>query len=382
MRIVQLTTDNREQQNDYANPLPRFGTAPEALLEGFSEMDSIEVHVVSCVRKRVAIPPPLYGKIHYHAVEVPKIGWMSSAYLGCIRGVRNIIKDINPDIVHGQGTERDCAMTAVYSGKPNVLTIHGNMAELNRLGETFQSARLYGHLASLLESHALNKTYGTLCNSAYTESLVEKRCGRTWLVPNAIRKEFFRPSSSASKSDVPTLINIGLISPRKRQLELLIACKNLWSRGLKFKIMFIGGLSKESSYGKMFYDELHKSDVKKYASHEGFLNLDELISTMDRSHAMIHCPSEEAFGLVVAEALARNLKFFGTDVGGIRDITESIDSAELYPSIDSLINGVGEWLSSGHQSPFELIPTIKSKYHPLIVAQSHVRIYQELINHQ
>jgi hypothetical protein len=43
------------------------------------------------------------------------------------------LKDIQPDIVHGQGTERDCAIRAVFSGYPNVIPIHGNMAELARL---------------------------------------------------------------------------------------------------------------------------------------------------------------------------------------------------------------------------------------------------------
>ena len=52
---------------------------------------------------------------------------MRTGYQGCIRAVRKKLQEIRPDIVHGQGTERDCAISAVFSGFPNVITIHGNM---------------------------------------------------------------------------------------------------------------------------------------------------------------------------------------------------------------------------------------------------------------
>ena len=52
---------------------------------------------------------------------------------------------------------------------------------------------------------------------------------------------------------------------------------------------------------------------------------------------------EEAFGLVVAEALARNLKFFGTRVGGLPEITDGVEGAELFALNDeqSLVSAIG-----------------------------------------
>ena len=62
------------------------------------------------------------------------------------------MKEIQPDIVHGQGTERDCALAAVLSGYPNVLTIHGNMRVHASRSET---RSLYYSMAARLETFAL-----------------------------------------------------------------------------------------------------------------------------------------------------------------------------------------------------------------------------------
>src|SRR5581483_1238510 len=127
MRIAFLTTDSREHFKDYANPAPYFGSAPEALLQGFARLPDLEVHVVCCVRAPVKSPEKIAPNIFYHALLVPKSGWMTTAYQGCVRAVRPVLRALRPDLVHGQGTERDCAIEAVMSGFPNVLTIHGNM---------------------------------------------------------------------------------------------------------------------------------------------------------------------------------------------------------------------------------------------------------------
>src|SRR5205823_2446630 len=136
MRIAILTTDSREHFKDYGNPVPYFGTAPAALLQGFAQLPGVEVHVLSCVRARLKSPEKLAPNIFYHDLFVPKAGWMSTFYQGTIRAVRRKLREIRPDLVHGQGTERDNAMDAVFSGYPNVLTIHGNMrliARVNRV---------------------------------------------------------------------------------------------------------------------------------------------------------------------------------------------------------------------------------------------------------
>ncbi|MFM7183116.1 MAG: glycosyltransferase family 4 protein, partial [Verrucomicrobiales bacterium] len=310
MRIVQITTDSREHYRTYDSGEPAFGAAPEALLEGFAGLPGVEVHVVSCLRQDVLSPPKLAENINFHALRVGRRGWISTAYAGCILKSRRLIAGIRPDLVHGQGTEKDCAMCAVHSGFPNVVTIHGNMRELHRLG--LHGHKVFGQLASIFEGYALARSRGVFCNSAYTEALVASRARNTWRVPNPIRSGFFKPSGPVPDGDgVPLLLNVGLVTPRKRQLEILRGLRSLASEGHSFKIIFAGGLSENTEYGRQFAMELRSAEKENIAEYAGFLETEQLVATMDRCRGFIHFPSEEAFGLVVAEAMARGLKFFG-----------------------------------------------------------------------
>src|SRR5882672_2833439 len=136
MRIGLLTTDNRELFRDYSRSVPLFGTAVEALLQGFEYIPEAEVHIVSCARQRIDSPEKLAPNTFFHSLCVPRLGWMRTAFQGCIRAARKRLQEIRPDIVHGQGTEGDCALSAVFSGFPNVLTIHGNMRLIAKVNKS------------------------------------------------------------------------------------------------------------------------------------------------------------------------------------------------------------------------------------------------------
>src|SRR5690349_7417079 len=110
MKVALITTDDRWLRGDWENPQPRFGMAPEALLSGFAALPKeFEVHVISCTRGRVKSPEKLAENIWFHSLVVPKLGWMTTGYQGCIRAVRRKLRQIQPDLVHGQGTELDSA---------------------------------------------------------------------------------------------------------------------------------------------------------------------------------------------------------------------------------------------------------------------------------
>jgi glycosyltransferase involved in cell wall biosynthesis len=269
-------------------------------------------------------------------------------------------------------------MEAAYSGFPNVITIHGNMKELHRLG--FHGAGLYGYLAAKLESHVFRKTRGVFCNSAYTEGLVAPRAKRTWRVPNPIRQPFFGPLAPARPTpEKPRIVNVGLVGPRKRQLELLKMAADLHAEGHVFELVFAGGIGTASEYDRAFAKALNSAEQAGYARFVGFLDIDSLIQLLDGAEGFVHFPVEEAFGLVVAEALARGLKFFGADLGGIRDIAEGVPGAELHTSIPGLQAAIIDWLGQGAPVFPVAAEKMKKLYSPEVVARRHVEIYRKVL---
>lgn len=378
MKVAILTTDSREYYRDYDAVVPYFGAAPEALLQGLTGMPGLEVHVISCAQKPMKSAEKLAENIWFHGLYVPKTGWMRTSYQGCIRAVRRKLKVIQPDIVHGQGTERDCAVCAVFSRFPNVLTIHGNMGELARLFKAPLGS--FAWLAAQLENITLKRTRGVFCNSEYTEGLVKPRAPKTWRVPNPIRAPFYGPPKGQPSAEKCVLLNVGVISERKRQLELLAQARRWHEQGLKIELQFIGHVEPKNAYAAKFLEEIR--GAQDYASYLGLKSVEDLIACFDAAHGLVHFPSEEAFGLVVAEAMAREVKFFGARLGGMLDICSGVPDAELYGADDwgGLSEGIERWIRNGYPRSVGAAAVVKARYHPEVIARRHVEIYREVLS--
>jgi glycosyltransferase involved in cell wall biosynthesis len=387
IRVALLTTDSREHFKDYANPGPYFGTAPEALIEGFKMLPGkIEVHVISCLQQQpISSPSKLAENIRYHCLVVPKMGWMRTGYQGCIRAVRRRLREIQPCIVHGQGTERDCGISAALSGFPSVITVHGVMSAIHALSG---SRRLdYYWIASRLESFALRQTSSVITISPYVNKLVKPLTAKTWFVPNALQLFFLEiPPSQHLPNAMPTLVNVGVVSPRKRQLELLERLSFLREKA-GFNFTFIGKLSPGSTYSERFRHLLESVNNRFGGfAHQEFLSQNEFLNFYDSSDAMVHFSNEESFGLTFAEALARNLPLFASDVGAIRQIAEGIPLCRIFAPDDfsSLMQSLEDWINNDKwKEPRPPTPNqlIAARYHPRVIAEQHLEVYQEINPH-
>lgn len=379
MRVAILTSDGREVMGWQDRVMPSLGTAPEALLQGFAGMKDLEVHVISCTQQPMKSAEKLAENIFYHGVVVPRIGWMKTFYLGCIRAVRKKLREIKPDIVHGQGTELDCAISAVFSGFPNVVTIHGNMVQMARMAGG--RARFFLRISARLENIALSRTRGVFCNSAFTEALVKPRTPKVWFVPNPVRKKFFELSISNHHRRPQVLLNVGSISAHKRQVELVELAERLHRQGVKCRFEFAGKISANDPYGVAFLKRIELAKERGYAAYRGFMERDDLIEAYDSVSGLVHVAAAESFGLVVAEGLSRNLKFFGSRVGGVPDIAENVDGAELFPENDwvGLGQAIGSWVKKGCPQPRNAAAAMRARYHPERIARRHLEVYEEVL---
>ena len=202
LRVGVLTTDNREHWRKYVLPDPIFGPAIEALFEGFAFFpQEIEVHIISVTQKSLASPDRLGPNLWYHSLVVPKWGWLRGGYTGCLMAARSKARALHLDLVHGQGTERDCALEAVFSGLPNILTLHGNMRAVARVlhGKPFTYHWFHGHLEAL----AIRRAGIVFCNSSYTERQVFPLNPHLFRMPNPVRSVLFEPPHSPSLTEMP-----------------------------------------------------------------------------------------------------------------------------------------------------------------------------------
>ena len=378
MIIVQLTTDNREPFREYHKTTPWFGTAPEALLQGFAEMPGVAVHVVTCTQRPMAASPEkLAGNIWFHSLLVPKLGWMRTGYQGCIRAVRKKVRELQPDIVHGQGTERDCALSAIFSGRPNVTTIHGNMrliAQVNRVRPF-----TYGWLAAKLEALTIPRTAGVVCITSYTERAVADLARRTWVLPNAVDGGFFDVTPEPSAE--PVLLVVGQIMYRKNVNAFIRALDPLAARW-KFSVVFLGSFAKDDPYGQEFQQLLA---TRPWCRFGGFASREQLKQHLHDATLLVLPTLEDNCPMCVLEAMAASVPVVAARVGGVPDLIEDhVTGLFCDPaSADSMCGAVERVLAdAGLRARLRDAAKARARerFHPAVIARRHLEIYREVLH--
>jgi glycosyltransferase involved in cell wall biosynthesis len=379
MKIAILTTDTREHFRDYDNPASYFGTAPEALLQGFAQLPEVEVHVISCAQQpMVSSPGKIAGNIFFHSLHVPKIGWMRTLYQGCVRATKKKLREIRPDIVHGQGTERDCALSAVFSGFPNVLTIHGNM----RLVAKVERVRPFSFWwnAARLEAFTIPRSQGVVCITHYTREAVANLAKKTWVVPNAVDASFFDVQPEINPAQPPIILCVGVVCVRKNQNEFIRALDPLAAKR-KFQVVFLGGASQKDSYCREFFQLVA---ARSWCSHFDFVGREKLKSHL-RETTLLALPSlEDNCPMTVLEAMAANVPVVAAKVGGVPDLIEDGKTGLFCDpqNAASMAGAVEKLLAQPEFSralAAEAKTRAKERFHPLVVARRHLEIYREVL---
>ena len=375
-----LVVDDRE------NPLvgaPSLGAAPTALLEGFAQLghEQIEVHVVSCGKQRGVIASKLAPNIWYHPLFVPSWAFLRTLHLGPALAVRRLLREkIQPAIVHSQGIEWWCGLTGALSGFPSVLTIHGNIRAI--LANSILKPRAFWKLQALLGDFAIRRHSGVVCISEHVRRNITPRARKTWLIPNALRKRFLEGSGCVKKRrELPYLLVVGTITENKRPLELLDIFTSLHMAGYRFEVRFIGRLGSGDVYSNAFHSKLVAARRLGFVDHFDHFDEQALIRHFDAADALVHFPREEAFGLVVAEGLSRNLKLFASSIGGIVDIARGVPSVELFGGSDfiGLRSSIAKWLDSGSSRAISSAELMRQRYAPIRVAEQTLGVYRELV---
>jgi glycosyltransferase involved in cell wall biosynthesis len=286
-----------------------------------------------------------------------------------------LIRTLDPDIVHGQGTERDCAMSAVHSGYRNILTLHGNMRVHAARKE--QRGSIYYRMAALLEAYCLKRTDGVVAISNYTNDLVKPLAKKTWLLPNAVDQRYFDIEATASAT--PRILFVGAMNERKNPIGLIKACEPFLRSG-QCTIAFAGETNEQSDYGREFQ---HLLDTIPGTELLGFLDRDALGREFQRTSLLVLPTFEDNCPMVVLEAMAAGLPVAASRVGGVPDLINHEKDGVLFDPhhpvemgacLEQLIQEPDTLNRLGQQARI----TARERFHPRHIAAEHLKIYRDL----
>jgi glycosyltransferase involved in cell wall biosynthesis len=322
-------------------------------------------------------PEKLADNIWFHSLLVPKIGWLRTGYQGCIRANRRFLHQLQPDLVHGQGTERECAISAVFSRFPNVITIHGNMRLISEV--TSAPPFSFQWLAARLEKLTIPRSDGVVCITRYTQNAVRNLARRTWVVPNAVDQSFFNIQGAPEPG--PVILCVGNITWRKNQIAFIRALDSLVEQ-MPIKLVFLGHASPDDAYGAEFFDLIKSRD---WTEHVGFVDRDALKRRLASAQLLAMPSMEENCPMVVLEAMAAGVPIVAARVGGVPDlIQENVNGILCDPNnAESMRNAVARALENPERGQ-TMAETAKrqalERFHPRAIALRHMEIYRELLS--
>lgn len=289
--------------------------------------------------------------------------------------VRKILAAIRPNLVHAQGAERDCAVTALGFRGPKLLTLHGNIRRVAKLLKAPPFS--YWWLQAQLENWVIPKFSGVICLSYHAKAQVVRKAQKTWVLPNAVDTSFF---DIQRKPVAPVnVLCIATISPLKNQLGLIRALETC-SFKYPFELHFFGSLDPTSNYGSAFLQAISRKPSFFYG---GLLDRPSLKRELSKTYALILPTFEENCPMVVLEAQAAGVPVIASNVGGVPDlIQDGITGILTDPAQpETMPRALKRLLENPHLSERlaqEGRKQALARFHPRVIAAKHLDIYREL----
>jgi glycosyltransferase involved in cell wall biosynthesis len=381
IRVCLLVVDDRfERERDQ----PFFGTAPTALFQGFAALGKgeVEVHVISCVKTRLPAPQQLAENIFYHQAVLPHWSYLRAGHAGPLFAVRRILRALQPDIVHAQGTERWCAVSGAFCGFPRVLTIHGNLRLINKVSR--MEPRLYWKAQEILETITVPRFDGVVCITDYTRRNIADLAKRTWIVPNAVDQSFFDlyPQNSGVNraGDTLKILFVGHIQERKNQNAFIDAVSPLAKRH-SLRVRFFGQCGGDTAFVSGFKARIARHE---WCSYEGMKGRDDLREAF-RGASLLVLPSlEDNCPMSVLEAMAAGIPIVASRVGGVPELIKDGVTGLLCDPLDreSMRSCVERILTAPQEASSMAVAAravARDRYHPSVIAAKHIEVYREVI---
>jgi len=311
MLVVDANDVRGSSMKSDTKPSPNVHPAIEALLQGFEGLDGIEVDVLFGSLRPPRSIRAAKGAVRYHSIPYRRtFGALSGGgFLGRFFSLRNYVISHSFDLVHAQGSERESAWTAVFSGIPSVITLHGLMGEVVK---TKGNRTLWHYwVAALLERLAIKKTDGVVAISPYALRVVLGITPRARFIPNAVRSEFYL-ESGVKKGDVPTVLFVGNLTHVKRPDWFIRAVDALWKEGLSFKArMLCMGNPKHPYFIEMVAMAERLGASRKI---ELRYNVADVAAELDQADILFAPSTWESMGIAVCEAMAKRLCVVGSRI--------------------------------------------------------------------
>ena len=185
-----LLPDRPKLQDDLAHhPVPWVSLQAPLV----ARTPDIELHIIRVGRRYVADDHFVHDGIHFHFLRVPRLPRVLAAYQIDRLRIHRCLREIQPDLVHGFGTESSYSYAAVSSPFQSLLMIQGVQSEIVRaLGSSrWRSPQLF--LPMALERWTVRRCKDFVCETNFAAEFVRhlNPTANIHMLRTPVRHEFF-----------------------------------------------------------------------------------------------------------------------------------------------------------------------------------------------
>lgn len=242
---------------------------------------------------------------------------ITGSYLD-VRRARKLVKELRPDVVHGQeiGWFGDVAAKS----SPNcVVTVHGLPHVEARLGaERSIRDRLRSRSIDMMVRRVLRRAKVVISISSYDEGQLETMIhGHRVSIANPTAMDFF--DLAPSEATAPRLLFAGVLTPRKNPEGILEAFSKVHTVEPEARLVMVGP-QPNADYAQAFRDRVARLGLEDSVDEVGFVDNERLRRQIAEARAVVMFSREETAPTIIAQAMAAGKPVLASRVGGMSEM--------------------------------------------------------------
>lgn len=354
----------------------------EVLADALSKQPDLQVHVITLYK---AGPSKVVqrGNLTVSYLNIPK--WLNGLTLyrcAAVVALRKL-RTIQPDIVHGIGTEHIWPTVALMSGLPSVITIHGIVNTIIKKTEEPLFSRL--RYFAYLETKVFHRGKRFIAINPYIRQLLSQGTSASlYDVENPVAQRYFGVVSMPQSSK--KILFVGHAGRGKGLHSVIQAFAQLHRENIvRDWMLSVVGPMKSGPYLSDVQRTIDQHQLSAKIQFKGFL-LPEQLEEEYKSSAFLVLPSlQETAPMSIAEAMASGLPVIATDVGGIPYMVENgksgfIASVNNNDALSKAMKHLIENPDMRKQFGNRAREIAESRWQPDKIAKQTVEVYRTIIN--
>jgi glycosyltransferase involved in cell wall biosynthesis len=339
-----LIPDRPRLRNDLAHhPVPWVSLQAPLV----AQRPNIDLHVIRVGKAYTDDDHFTHENISFHFLRQPRLPRVLSWYQVDRLRIQDCLRRINPDLVHGFGTESSYSYAAVTSPYPSVVMMQGVNAEIYRSLGRLRWRRPHLIVPLTIERFTVRKCRNFICETEFSARFVRRHnhAAKVHLLRTPVRHEFFLVEREAREDGPPILLFAGSLIPEKG-IEILLRAFAKVRDELPSAQLRIAGYA-TSAYEQTLRSLTADLRITDQVTFCGYLEVDSLIKEFAAATALVLPSFMDTAPNAVAEAQVAGLPVVATRVGGIPEMIEdNVTGLLVEPySVESLICGILRLLS-------------------------------------